>query len=257
MKKISIIKIVCVLALLLGVHQCTSYKELAPHIFLVKENTSFLNQTLTMGQPLVVEGQRGSQYYGYIYVNGEKKEGYISSRNVIAYVFDESFEKEITSFPDSYKQSLRFLHVLYPEWNYVPLSTSLDFNDTASIFQSKSLIDTNDSSMIASPDIIEGQTWRRVSLNASRCFLDPRNGLDAYHALMFEKLTYNPSETLQEGKRMLEGTEMSGIEPQSKKDWAELYRHSAEVNNISMSLLITRAIQEQTGGGLGLRGGHA
>lgn len=34
---------------------------------------------------------------------------------------------------------------------------------------------------------------------------------------MFEKLTYNPSETLQEGKRMLAGTEMSGIEPQSKK----------------------------------------
>jgi len=96
MKKTSIIKIVCVLVLLLGVHQCTSYKELAPHIFLVKENTSFLNQTLTMGQPLVVEGQRGSQYYGYIYVNGEKKEGYISSRNVIAYVFDESFEKVIT-----------------------------------------------------------------------------------------------------------------------------------------------------------------
>ena len=77
-----------------------------------------------MGQPLVVEGQRGSQYYGYIYVNGEKKEGYISSRNVIAYVFDESFEKEITSFPDSYKQSLRFLHALYPEWHYVPLNTS-------------------------------------------------------------------------------------------------------------------------------------
>lgn len=257
MKKISIIKIVCVLALLLGVHQCTSYKELAPHIFLVKENTSFLNQTLTIGQPLVVEGQRGSQYYGYIYVNGEKKEGYISSRNVIAYVFDESFEKEISSFPDSYKQSLRFLHALYPEWSYVPLNTSLDFNQTASIFQSKSLIDTDESEMIASPDIIEGQTWCRVSLKAARYFLDPRSGLDAYHALMFEKLTYNPSETLQEGKRMLEGTEMSGIEPQSKKDWAELYRHSAEVNNISMSLLITRAIQEQSGGGLGLRGGHA
>lgn len=34
---------------------------------------------------------------------------------------------------------------------------------------------------------------------------------------MFEKLTYNPSETLQEGKRMLAETEMSGIEPQSKK----------------------------------------
>lgn len=210
-----------------------------------------------MGQPLVVEGQRGSQYYGYLYVNGKKKEGYISSKKVQPYTFDESFEKELTSFPDSYKQPLRFLHALYPEWRYVPLNTSLDFNDTASIFQSKSLIDTNDSSMIASPDIIEGQTWCRVSLNAARYFLDPRNGLDAYHALMFEKLTYNPSETLQEGKRMLAGTEMSGIEPQSKKDWAELYRYSAEVNNISMSLLITRAIQEQSGGGLGLRGGHA
>ena len=55
------------------------------------------------------------------------------------------------------------------------------------------------------------------SMNAARYFLDPRNGLDAYHALMFEKLTYNPSETLQEGKRMLAETEMSGIEPQLKK----------------------------------------
>ena len=80
MKKISIIKIVCVLALLLGVHQCTSYKELAPHIFLVKENTSFLNQTLTMGQSLVVEGQRGSQYYGYKFV----------AKNPHACVWDES-----------------------------------------------------------------------------------------------------------------------------------------------------------------------
>ena len=257
MKKTSITKIVCVIAVLLGIYRYTSYKKLDPHIVLVKENTSFLYQTLTMGQPLVVEGQRGSQYYGYLYIDGKKKEGYISSRKVQPYTFDESFEKEITSFPDSYKQSLRFLHSLYPEWRYVPLSTSLDFNDTASIFQSKSLIDTDHSQMIASSDIIEGRTWHRVSLQAARYFLDPRNGLDAYHALMFEKLTYNPSETLKEGKRMLAGTEMSGIEPQSKKDWAELYRHSAEVNNISMSLLITRAIQEQTGGGLGLRGGHA
>ena len=260
MKKTSIIKILCVIAVLLSIityQTFFSYKKLDSHIVLVKENTSFLHQTLTIGQPLVVEGQRGSQYYVYLYVNGKKKEGYISSKKVQPYTFDESFEKELISFPDSYKQPLRFLHALYPEWRYVPLNTSLDFNQTASIFQSKSLIDTNDSSMITSPDIIEGQTWCRVSLNAARYFLDPRNALGAYHALMFEKLTYNPSETLQEGKRMLAGTEMSGIESQSKKDWAELYRHSAEVNNISMSLLITRAIQEQTGGGLGLRGGHA
>ena len=58
-----------------------------------------------MGQPLVVEGQRGSQYYGYLYVNGKKKEGYISSKKVQPYTFDESFEKELTSFPDSYKHS--------------------------------------------------------------------------------------------------------------------------------------------------------
>ena len=248
MKKTSIIKIVCVIAVLLGIYRYTSYKKLDPHIVLVKENTSFLYQTLTMGQPLVVEGQRGSQYYGYLYIDGKKKEGYISSRKVQPYTFDESFEKEIISFPDSYKQSLRFLHSLYPEWCYVPLFTSLDFNNTASIFQSKSLIDTDYSQMIASSDIIEGRTWHRVSLQAARYFLDPRNGLDAYHALMFEKLTYNPSETLKEGKRMLAGTEMSGIEPQSKKDWAELYRHSAEVNNISMSLLITRAIQGRRAG---------
>lgn len=110
MKKTSIIKIVCVIAVLLGIYRCTYYKKLEPHIVLVKQNTSFLHQTLTIGQPLVVEGQRGSQYYGYLYVNGKKKEGYISSKKVQPYTFDESFEKELTSFPDSYKQPLRQCH---------------------------------------------------------------------------------------------------------------------------------------------------
>lgn len=260
MKKTLITKIFCAVAILLSIityQKFFSFKKLNPHIVLVKKSTSFRNQTLTIGQPLVVEGQRGNQYYGYLYINGKKKDGYISRHHVMPYIFDESFEKKITSFPDSYKQSLRFLHTLYPQWSYVPLFTSLDFNNTACIFQKNSLIDTDEAQMIASPDIIEGQTWCRVSLKAACYFLDPRHGLDAYHALMFEKLTYNSSETLQSGQKMLTGTEMSGIEPQSKKDWAELYRHSAEVNNISMSLLIARAIQEQTGGGLGLRGGHA
>lgn len=85
MKKTSIIKIVCVIAVLLSIityQTFFSYKKLDPHIVLVKESTSFLHQTLTMGQPLVVEGQRGSQYYGYLYVNGKKKKGYISSKKV-------------------------------------------------------------------------------------------------------------------------------------------------------------------------------
>lgn len=81
MKKTSIIKIVCVIAVLLSIityQTFFSYKKLDPHIALVKESTSFLHQTLTMGQPLVVEGQRGSQYYGYLYVNGKKKKGSVS-----------------------------------------------------------------------------------------------------------------------------------------------------------------------------------
>ena len=76
MKKTSNIKIVCVIAVLLSIityQTFFSYKKLDPHIVLVKESTSFLHQTLTMGQPLDVEGQRGYQYYGYLYVNGMKK----------------------------------------------------------------------------------------------------------------------------------------------------------------------------------------
>lgn len=96
MKKTSIIKIVCVIAVLLSIityQTFFSYKKLDPHIVLVKESTSFLHQTLTIGQPLVVEGQRGSQYYGYLYVNGKKKESYISSKKVQPYTFDEYLKK--------------------------------------------------------------------------------------------------------------------------------------------------------------------
>lgn len=262
MKKTSIIKILCIVLILGIISFCHTqrYQSLEPHIMIVKEESSFLDSSidsLKQGNSLIVEGEKGSYYHGYFFIEGKKYSGYISKDKVINYTFDHNFENSISSFPYTYKQPLRILHALYPQWSFSILNTSLDFNQTASVFQSKSLIDTSTPGMIASNDIIEGQSWRRVSLEATKYYLDPRNGLDALHALMFEKKTYNPYETLQHGEKMLENTKMSGIESQSNKQWAELFRHSAYVNNISMSLLITRAIQEQSGGGLGFTGGHA
>ena len=262
MKKTSIIKILSIILILALLTYChhQRYVSLDPHIMILKEDSSFNDSpisSLNTGTSLIIDGKKGQYYHGYFFIEGKKYTGYIPKDKAINYTFDHDFEKTINSFPDSYKQSLRIIHTLYPNWSFSLLNTSLDFDQTASIFQSRSLIDTDTSGLIADSKVLEGSSWRRVSLEAAQYYLDPRNGLDAKHILMFEKKTYNPYESLQLGEKMLENTIMSGIEPQSHKQWAELFRHSAYVNNISMSLLITRAIQEQSGGGLGFTGGKS
>ena len=241
-----------ILILFLGL--CTychqeNYHKISPRIAVIKNTSSFYS--LQNGQTLIVDGTKGNQYHGYFYVEGKKYAGYLSKDEVLLYTFDETFESQIQSFPNSYKQSLRILHFLHPQWSFELFNTSLDFEQTASIFQTKSLIDSDQPGMISQTDVIEGKSWRRVSLEAARYYLDPRHGLDNSHALMFEKLTYNPYETLKQAQNMLLNTKMSGL------FWAKLFHKSALLNNISMSLIITRAIQEQSGGGLGLSGGHA
>lgn len=79
----------------------------------------------------------------------------------------------------------------------------------------------------------------------TRYFMDPRNGLKAANATMFETMTYNSQETLTSATNMLKNTYMNSIESLSHKSWAQLYLFAAKKYNLSVSNLISRAIQEQ------------
>ena len=104
MKKTSIIKIICVVLIIGLIHFCHAqrYTSLKPHIMIVKEDGSFLDSSidsLKQGHSLIVEGERGSYYHGYFFIEGKKYSGYISKDKVINYTSDHSFENYVFFMP--------------------------------------------------------------------------------------------------------------------------------------------------------------
>lgn len=222
--------------------------------------------TLSLGESVIVDEKisntEGQWLRVSLYIRGNHTYGYVQPSSLKKYQYDASFETKIAVFPETYRQSLRVLHCLYPHWQYQPLETKWDFSAAAKTYQAKSLISSSDAALITSNKILEGKIWRRVNLAATRYFMDPRNGLKAANATMFETMTYNSQETLTSATNMLKNTYMNSIESLSHKSWAQLYLFAAKKYNLSVSNLISRAIQEQaatvkTAGGLGSIGGKA
>ena len=64
---------------------------------------------------------------------------------------------------------------------------------------------------------------------------------------MFEKLSYNPQEDLRVAKEILSDTNMKGIDESTHKSYAEIFVDVAKKYNISLSNILSRAIQEAGG----------
>lgn len=206
---------------------------------------------LERGTPLIVVKEVRSfnkNYLGVRYdMDGNTSYGYVDASDVLRYHFDESFETKLSVFPESYRQPLRYLHALSPSWTYSPIKTQLDFNQAASAYSIKALIPTNQAALVRSQDVVEGNNWRRASAGTVRYYLDPRLHLNASQALMFEKLSYNPQEDLRVAKEILSDTNMNGIDESTHKSYAETFVNVAKKYNVSLSNILSRAIQEAGG----------
>ncbi len=186
--------------------------------------------------------------------NGKTVEGYVyndkvgGSTRFSTYKYDSAFEKKIASFPDSYKLGLRYMHTVYPKWNFTPLNTGLDFSTAAANYQKKALIDSDKSSLIASSTVLEGKSWRRANLATVKYLLDPRNYLNAYDGVVFNKLTYNTSETEEDAETVLKNSVL--------KKYASTFVDACQDYDVSLFNAVTRALVEQgNNGGLGYKGG--
>ena len=230
------------------------------------DETSQTLHTLPVGTPLIVVAHVTYLHQSYekigAYVNGQRLTGYVLKDKLKKYEFDESFEAKIQKFPESYRQSLRYIHSLYSHWHFRIMYSNHSFEDAAKAYQKKALIASDKNSLIESTKIIEGKVWRKANIDTVRYYLDPRNHLSASQSVMFEQQTLNKEETLNDARKMLADTFMTGMEPTSNKKWETLYYQAALKYNISLSNLIARAIVEQAAketksGGAGNIGGHA
>lgn len=151
------------------------------------------------------------------------KDGKITLDDVKAIMADaldlESYEESLLrqGFPKSYVESLVELHKKYPQWEFVPMITGLDWQASINGERSphkKQLIENNvQSSYKCSCSsckgvIQENPNWVSASEEAVKYYMDPRNFLNEQYIFQFESTAYDSSHTKAGVEAILKNTWM-------------------------------------------------
>ena len=131
----------------------------------------------------------------------------------------ETYEEGLLrqGFPKSYVEYLSALHKKYPQWEFVPMVTGLDWQksiDGERNPHKKQLIENNvQSSYMCSCSsckgvIQEAANWVSASEEAVKYYMDPRNFLNEQHIFQFESTAYDGSYTTEGVEAILKNTWM-------------------------------------------------
>lgn len=140
-----------------------------------------------------------------------------------------TYEEEFAKFPESYQIYLKQLHEKHPNWIFVEVNSTLEWNDIvkeesvsgSSSGTNRSLLPNNAYDLLlskASTDYSvskgkyiakDGSTWVSASKPAVAYYVDPRNFLIDNYIFMFEALNYNSSyHKIQGVQNILKGTDL-------------------------------------------------
>jgi len=203
-------------------------------------------------------------------LGGTEKEGYIVSGFVQKDPVnsDSVFEDQIKDFPESYKNGLRSLHELHPDWKFVAVPVPYDWtsvvNEETKIGRSLIHSSADDSFKSTAPGCYnpltntytpyDGQTWVNASRDVVSYYLDPRNFLGETYVFQFLSLAYDPSTQSAEAvQKVLAGTFMDKnmIKDVTGSDisFAQAFMKAAELSGSSPYQLVSRVVQEVSASG--------
>ena len=200
-------------------------------------------------------------------------EGYVSSVYLqfsVEIAADQNFEAYLTEqgFPESYKDSLRQLHTLYPNWTFVAQKTGLDWNTVVSneAALGKNLVTSGSISSWKSIQSgaynwdtstwvgFDGSGWVAASEEIIKYYLDPRNFLGEDTVFQFLNHSYNASNQNSKGVNgLLQNTFMSGsvTEESTAVSYADILMEAAEKTGVNPYVLAAMILQEQGSSGTG------
>lgn len=209
------------------------------------------------------EDEDGAVWYKIIYNNVE---GFGKGEYVMVFDRpadgDEAFETELTlqGFPESYKEGLRLLHALHPEWKFTALQTGLSWQK---VVDAECLLGRNlvGSSSLASWKSFEKGAydwenndwysfdsggWKAASKEVICYYLDPRNFLDN-NIFQFLELSYNEEMPVSEAaiKAAFSGTFMTGDLPDGSMSYAQGVLEAAKAGGANPFMLAARLRLEQ------------
>lgn len=176
---------------------------------------------------------------------------------------DEEFEESLKKFPESYHDSLRLLHTIYPNAIFKAYDTRLDFNTVVKneATLGKSLIwDSNNSrdglkhmdsynyktNKFSTDFSGGGSTWYAASEETIAYYIDPRNFLNETRIFMFESLSYSAStHTLDGVSAILAGSFMAKEKVDGgDKSFAQVIYSAGTTYKINPYYLASRILQE-------------
>ena len=188
------------------------------------------------------------QYYGN--ATGYMCKDYITKKEEITLQNEEftTIYKNL-GFPDEYIPYLNFLHQKYPNWQFIPKQTNLNFSISVDAEEGKNYMQSTGApnpNYITSTTPAEGSSWYHVNKGVIAFYMDPRNWLTENRIFMFEKQDY--SNTLEEQYpsliKAIFGTGKLGAD-----EYTIPMFNAGKTNNISPLLIATRIRLEVTANG--------
>lgn len=219
----------------------------------------------------------------YVTVNGEKKgsDGYtwynITYGSITGYIrgdyvvlisdeTDKDFESQIAAFPESYRQYLRDLHAMYPNWKFYADNISMTLDEAVNLEITRKLVQNTSSKSWLSMGlgaydwntgkwVAHDTNWYVASREVIRYYMDPRNFLNANNIYTYMQLNYDPSRQTEEGlKKVVAGTflEKGYSDPNDTVyggSYIKVIMAAAKSSGVSPYVLAATIIQEQGSSG--------
>lgn len=218
---------------------------------------------IAKGTNITILGEE-SGWYKIVYGS---QEGYVLKDyigNIHTQETDDNYYKALLNagFPESYAQSLAQLHSQYPNWQFEPVMTGLNWTDviTEESKIGKNLIqksgdDSQKSTASGAYDWItnswygfDGASWVCASEAMISYAMDPRNFLDTENIFQFESLSYQKYQTKEGTAQLLNGTFMAGDYKDTDgktKNYADTFLTAGSSLGVSPYHLAARCKQEQ------------
>lgn len=187
-----------------------------------------------------------------------------TDQSTVTSLTDAEFESYLTAqgFPESYKQPLRQLHTVHPEWTFKAVQTNLAWNDVVAAESAvgKNLVGKN--AVVSWKSLestaynrkkntwygFDGGSWVAASTALVQYYLDPRNFLGETSVFQFESLEYEDYQNVEGLKALLAGSFMNGdyTEPDgSVRNYADAFIEIGRQVGVSPYHLAARCYQEQ------------
>ena len=216
----------------------------------------------------------GMLSYVYVTKNGEKQgtdgkiwfnitygdiTGYIRSDFIeeITVVTDQSFEEQLKAFPDSYKDYLRRLHSVYPNWKFYADNIDMTLDEAAKLELVRKVTDYKSLSWrsmdLGSYDWGSGEwvskengRWYYVSREVIKYYMDPRNFLNANSIYTFLQQAYDPVHQTEAGlRKVISGTFLERGYDGDGDAYVKDIMNAASESGVNPYILAGTIIQEQ------------